>query len=141
MLAISALAEKEDSSRKEIIKNGVVLCLVDALTPFPERPTPNALVRSTDTIDARDGNPDFVLAAALRVITALSRSVSILRTSLIDGGIAKPVFALFRHTNIDVKRAATDSLVNLILHFSPMRNVSITHANCHMLLLLIINRN
>jgi len=51
----------------------------------------------------------------------MSRSVSILRTSLIDYGVAKPIHALLTHPNVEVQIAATEVLCNLVLHFSPMR--------------------
>ena len=44
-----------------------------------------------------------------------------LRTSLIDAGIAKPVFALLKHRDPDIVIAATNAICNLILDFSPMR--------------------
>jgi hypothetical protein len=51
----------------------------------------------------------------------MSRSVSVLRTSLIDGGIAKPLIALLDHPSLDVQVAATDVCCNLLPDFSPMR--------------------
>ena len=52
----------------------------------------------------------------------MSRSVSLLRTSLIDAGIAKPVFDILKHTDPRVQIAATDVCCNLLLDFSPMRD-------------------
>ena len=47
-----------------------------------------------------------------------------LRTSLIDHGIANPVFDLLTHQSIKVQIAATEVITNLVLEVSPMRTVS-----------------
>jgi hypothetical protein len=135
MIALASLSEKEDDSpRKDIIKKGVVRFIVDALTPYPELPKTEpasflgtqlerASSQAVDCVDPQQGNPIFVLVAALSLLMTLSRSTHVLRTSLIDGGVAKPVFKLLNHENLLVKRAATDVITNLILHFSPIRDV------------------
>ena len=135
MIALSSLSEKEDDCpRKDIIKKGVIRFIVDALTPYPEPPKADFLgsqlerssssAQTVDCVDPHEGNPIFVIVAALSLLMTLSRSTHVLRTSLIDGGVAKPVFKLLNHENILVKRAATDVITNLILHFSPIRDVS-----------------
>lgn len=118
MQALAVIAQKEDETRRTIIDYGVVVSMVEALRPYTIDGVP---VNLTGEIEPKEGNPAIVLASALAVLTTLSRSVGILRTSLIDGGIAKPAFKLMQHPNLDVRRAAVDSMVNLILHFSPMR--------------------
>ena len=47
-----------------------------------------------------------------------------LRTSLIDHGIANPVFDLLTHQSVKVQIAATEVITNLVLEVSPMRTVS-----------------
>jgi hypothetical protein len=85
---------------------------------------PDELVDAMEHEKEKEGNPNFVVVEACRLATALSRSISILRTSLIDGGIARPVFGLMKSGDAEVKAAATDTVTNLVLRFSPMRDVS-----------------
>ncbi|PUU84005.1 armadillo-type protein [Tuber borchii] len=113
---LASLALFKDEYRKAIIDTGVVPVLVSSMKPLEPIPTP---VPQPNT--AGQGNPPAVLTAACGAIRALSRSVSILRTSLIDAGIALPLFALLRHDDIEVRIASTAAVCNLVLDFSPMR--------------------
>jgi hypothetical protein len=125
---LAAIAQKEDIHRKSVIDNGIVPCVVDSLKPYPDGPVDIARSISsmeTGSAEIKDGNPSFVIVEACRLATALSRSVSILRTSLIDGGVAKPIFSLLQARDRSVLQAATDAVTNLVLQFSPMREVSI----------------
>ncbi|QDS76948.1 hypothetical protein FKW77_005097 [Venturia effusa] len=115
--ALSAIAQKEDSYRKVVIEQGIMTCLVDSLVPYPD-----PQVDAMETEKEKEGNPNFVAVEACILATALSRSVSNLRTSLIDGGIAKPIFELMKSVNAEVRAAATDTVTNLLLRFSPMRD-------------------
>lgn len=117
--ALSAIAQKEDLYRKAVIEQGIMTCLVDSLVPYQD-PRTDAM----ETEKEKDGNPNFVAVEACILATALSRSVSNLRTSLIDGGIARPIFELMKSGNAEVRAAATDTVTNLLLRFSPMREVS-----------------
>jgi len=101
-----------------------VSCLVDSLTPYPDGPVSAVQSACGDASSGKEGNPWFVITAACRLAQALSRSVGVLRTNLIDAGIAKPVFALLKEHDSRVREAATDVTTNLVLHFSPMREVS-----------------
>lgn len=125
--ALASIADKEDSYRKLIIENNAVACITESLQPYPERPVDESNRQSSGTQNGastttKDGNPVHVLIAACHTARAMSRSVSILRTSLIDHGIAKPILVLLKHPDIDVQIAATEVLCNLVLHFSPMRD-------------------
>jgi hypothetical protein len=119
--ALAAMATFTDIYRKEIIDHGVTHYVVDSLNPKPK----------SDRGDASDQgpcaeiltNPTSVLLAACEAATALSRSVSTLRTSLVDAGLAEPLFNLLRHHDTQVKIAATGAVVNIVLEFSPMRQV------------------
>ena len=126
LIALAAFATQQDNFRKAIIDNGVVSFVVDSLKPFAQATgkegegqeiTPNVV-----------GNPTAVLLAACGAARALSRSVNTLRTSLVDASLAKPMFMLLRHPDIQVQIATAAVICNLLLEFSPMREVR-SHIN------------
>lgn len=117
--AIAALAAKEDLHRKAIIDSGVVSTIIDSLKPFPVDDASSQ--GSHAQLGPKDGNTTAVILAACRAAQSMSRSVSVLRTSLIDGGIAKPLIQLLDHASLEVQIAATDVCCNLLPEFSPMR--------------------
>ncbi|KAF2421192.1 ARM repeat-containing protein [Tothia fuscella] len=117
---LSAIAQKEDIHRKSVIDNGVVNCVVESLVRYPDGSLDSIRQQYSGSSQPK-GNPNFVIVEACRLATALSRSVSILRTSLIDGGVAKPIFALLVSGSRAVRVCATDAVTNLVLQFSPMR--------------------
>ncbi|KAF3003004.1 hypothetical protein E8E13_005753 [Curvularia kusanoi] len=108
LLALAALAGDQDTYRKLVIEMGAATHIIESLVPYSET-------------REKDGNPDAVLRAACKVTRSLSRSVSVLRTSLIDHGIANPVFELLTHQSVKVQIAATEVITNLVLEVSPMR--------------------
>lgn len=116
--ALAAVAQKEDANRKLVIESGVMQCIVDSLVPITigNDGSPSA------------GNPPSVVAKACDLVTALSRSVAMLRTCLVDGGVAKPIFGLLTNSSITIQIAATKTTSNLVLHFSQMRQVSPHHS-------------
>jgi hypothetical protein len=118
LLALAAIAGDQDSLRKMVIEMGAATHIIEALVPYSESN------KSGTASSAKDGNPDSVLIAACKVTRSLSRSVSVLRTSLIDHGVAQPVFELLTHPNVKVQIAATEVITNLVLDVSPMRTVS-----------------
>lgn len=111
LLVLAAIASDQDTYRKQVIEMGAATHIIEALVPYSES-------------SEKDGNPDAVLMAACNVTRSLSRSVSVLRTSLIDHGIANPVFELLNHQSVKVQIAATEVITNLVLEVSPMRTVS-----------------
>jgi hypothetical protein len=84
LLALAALAGDQDGLRKLVIEMGAATHIIEAMVPYSE----NSELGSSQTI-AKDGNPEPVLVAACKVTRSLSRSVSVLRTSLIDHGVAQ----------------------------------------------------
>ncbi|KAI9495204.1 armadillo-type protein [Zychaea mexicana] len=62
-----------------------------------------------------------VRLAACQCAKSLSRSVSNLRTSLVDAGVAAPLLKLLRDESTIVQAAACGALCNLTLDFSPMK--------------------
>jgi hypothetical protein len=111
--------------RKTVIEMGAATHIIEALVPYTESNEQSA------SASAKDGNPDPVLIAACKVTRSLSRSVSVLRTSLIDHGVAQPIFELLTHPNVKVQIAATEVITNLVLDVSPMRTVSWIHNLAH----------
>ena len=107
--------------------------IVESMNPHPGKPTPKVSDQSEKVVngsieeEAKRGygvNPVSVLIAACGATRALSRSISILRTTLIDNGVVMPVFRLLRHPDIEVQIAATACTCNLVTDVSPMRDVS-----------------
>ncbi|KAF5847925.1 hypothetical protein GGP41_009159 [Bipolaris sorokiniana] len=115
LLALAAMAGDQDSLRKMVIEMGAATHIIEALVPYNENSEPGA------SSSPKDGNPDAVLIAACKLTRSLSRSVSVLRTSLIDHGVAQPIFELLTHPNVKVQIAATEVITNLVLDVSPMR--------------------
>lgn len=131
--AIAALVPFKDEYRKALIEQGVIPYIVESLKTYPEKPQSRVSEKSgkasqlMDENDARSSghgkNPISVLIAACGAVRALSRSVSTLRTTLIDSGVAIPIITLLQHSDIDVQISATAAVCNLVLEFSPMREV------------------
>jgi hypothetical protein len=118
LLALAALAGDQDGLRKLVIEMGAATHIIEAMVPYSD--SSESGVSSTA---AKGGNPEPVLIAACKVTRSLSRSVSVLRTSLIDHGVAQPVYELLKHPSVKVQIAATEVITNLVLEMSPMRPV------------------
>ena len=132
LLALAAIAPVKDEYRKAIIENGIVPFVIESLKPYDNSITVMIKEAKQPTVSEKGkmgstGNPTPVLLAACGAARALSRSVSTLRTSLIDAGIAAPLFLLLEHESMEVQVAATAVVCNLILEFSPMREVMAPH--------------
>jgi hypothetical protein len=135
--AIAALVPFKDEYRKALIEQGIVPYIVESLKASPEKPSTRAgekaeklgqtVEDSKQKFSGFGSNPISVQIAACGAIRYLSRSVSILRTTLIDNEVVMPVFRLLRHPDIDVQIAATAAVCNLVMDFSPMRDVSRIH--------------
>jgi hypothetical protein len=133
--AIAALVPFKDEYRKGLIDQGIVPYIVESLKTHPDKPSIKVIEKadkplqlsSDEILNAKPGyglNPVSVLIAACGAVRHLSRSVSILRTTLIDNGVVMPIFNLLKHPDIDVQIAATAAVCNLVMDFSPMREVS-----------------
>ncbi|GAM82614.1 hypothetical protein ANO11243_005960 [Dothideomycetidae sp. 11243] len=115
--ALAAITQRDDTHRKLVIDQGMVNYIIDSLTPMNE----SSLVNLSSASVTCNFNTISVMVAACEAASSLSRSVSLLRTSLIDAGVAKPVLSLLQHADTDVQIAATNVCCNLVLDFSPMR--------------------
>ncbi|KAF2016568.1 ARM repeat-containing protein [Aaosphaeria arxii CBS 175.79] len=125
LLALAAITDTQDSLRKEIIQLGAVTHIIDSLVPYAEPvsdPSSSSSGNSGNISNTKCGNPPAVLIAACKLTRSLSRSIGVMRTSLIDHGIAQPSFELLRHPDVQVQIAATEVITNLVLEVSPMRN-------------------
>lgn len=135
--AIGALAAGKDEYRKAFVEQDVVAHIVQSLSPTPGKPSnpkdrskpnePDGPVPDGSSSDHNSGygsNPLSVLIAGCHAVRMLSRSVSILRTSLVDYAVAVPLFRFLRHPDVDVQIAASAAICNLVTEVSPMREVS-----------------
>ncbi|OQN98226.1 hypothetical protein B0A48_15502 [Cryoendolithus antarcticus] len=119
--AVAALThQKDDLHRKAVVDAGVVGCVVEGLRPFEERVWEGGVGRKA-TLGSNDGNAVPVVLAACNAARSMSRSVGLLRTSLLDASLAKPIVTLMRHVNARIKLAATDVCINLLNEFSPTK--------------------
>ena len=124
LIALAAMATTKDEYRKSIIDNGVVPFVIESLKLHSKTPPAGGAEPGVSAGKASvTGNPTKVLLAACGTSRALSRSVSTLRTSLIDAGLATPLYVLLRHETVEIQIAATAVICNLVLEFSPMREV------------------
>lgn len=120
--ALAALSLVNDDYRKAICDLGVVQHIIDSMKPW----NPETTVLGNKTcITELEGNTTPVILAACAAARSLTRSVSVLRTSLIDAGIAAPICDLVKSSNIEIQIAATSVMCNLALDFSPMKEVCI----------------
>ena len=127
LIALAALASVKDEYRKMIIDNGVVPFVIESLKPYSVTPILSTNVKAVVDGPPKDPkvlNPRHVILAACGTARGLSRSVSTLRTDLMDAGLAAPLFVLLRHADIEIQVSATAVICNLVLEFSPMREVS-----------------
>ena len=127
---LAAIASLKDEYRKDIIENGVVPFVIESLKPASAVSSSGAPENQGDSSNDGSnstGNPHAVILAACAAARGLSRSVSTLRTSLMDAGLAAPLFVLLKHPEVDIQIAATAVICNLVLEFSPMREVKIRH--------------
>lgn len=131
---IAAMLPFKEEYRKAFVEQDVMGCVVESLQPHPSKPK-TGKERVKPEKGAEDAprlaepspygnNPNSVLIAACHVIRLLGRSISILRTSLEDYGTAIPLFRLLKHPDAEVQVAACGAVCNLVLEYSPLRDVS-----------------
>jgi hypothetical protein len=133
--AISALAAGKEDYRKSFMSEDLFMGFVaQSLTLFPRKPTLPSKDRSKDekanesppntAVSGYGTNPLSVIIAGCHVIRMMSRSVSIMRTAIVDYGVYLPVLQFAKHPDVDVQIAATATLANMVLEVSPVREVS-----------------
>ena len=130
LVALAAIASDKDEYRKEIIGNGIIPFIIKTLLS-EDTDSPSAPIAESQTEHraknrkALTANGRNAILAACGAARALSRSVSTMRTSLMDAGLAAPLFTLLKCQDVELQIAATAVLANLVLSFSPMRQVSL----------------
>ncbi len=133
--AIAAITPSKEEYRKLVVTEGAMPFVMESLKPIPDLPSTKGesrqslhigTGRSATTVPCPEYgiNPVSVLAPACAIVRHLSRSISTLRTSLVDYGVAIPLLALLQHKDIEVQIAATAALCNLVMDLSPMRQAS-----------------
>lgn len=121
-----ALADRDDRYRKQLLADPAIgACLTDSLVPFDPKVFASLNPQKSEKLQPKTtGNTIPVLLAACEALRMFARSVTLLRTNLLDAGMAKPLIGLLSHSNVDVVRQATDACVNIANDFCPMREVS-----------------
>ncbi|KAL6789948.1 ARM repeat-containing protein [Trichoderma sp. SZMC 28012] len=131
--AIGAVASGKEDYRKALVDEDFIPYVMESLNEYPKRPRqikdrlkdkPSGEPEAQPSVSSAYGaNPLSVIVAACHVIRMLSRSISILRTTLVDHSVAMPVFKFLKHPDIDVQIAATAAICNLVLEASPVREL------------------
>ena len=123
--ALASIAPFDDDYKKAICDQGVVSYIIDSLKPYP--PASSRTDNASNNLNVIPGNAASTLLAACGAVRVLTRSVKVLRTSLIDAGVGPPLFALLSHSDVEVQIAATKVVSNLAVDFSPMREAIVQH--------------
>ena len=130
--AIGALAAGKEDYRKALVSEDFLPYVMESLSEFPRQPrAAKDKPKDQDTTDnvaanevsIRGQNPLSVIISGCHVVRMLSRSIRILRTAIVDNGIATPIFQYLKHPDINVQNAATAAIVNLVVEVSPVREV------------------
>ncbi|ORY64072.1 armadillo repeat protein [Pseudomassariella vexata] len=126
--SLAALAAFKEEYRKAFVDQDIIPYVVESLRQSPHQPKQLKEKSSSDTTaeeapkSAGFGkNPPSVNIEACYAVRMLSRSVNILRTSLVDHAVAIPLYKLLLHSDLKVQVAATAAMCNLVTDFSPMR--------------------
>ncbi|KAF4981194.1 hypothetical protein FZEAL_2963 [Fusarium zealandicum] len=130
--AIAALAGGKEDYRKAFVADDIVSYVMESLSEYPKKPQTlkERIGEKPGSDSGRKGetagygaNPASVIVAGCHVVRMLSRSVSILRTSLVDHGVALPVFRFMKHSDVNIQIAATATICNLVVEVSPVREL------------------
>ncbi|CAH0032021.1 unnamed protein product [Clonostachys rhizophaga] len=126
--AVTAIALGKEEYRNALVREDVIPYVVQSLSEFPNKPHPPKGAKDQPAITASSTpgygtNPLSVIIAGCHAVRGLTRSVSILRTTIVDHDIAPAIFEYMKHPNVDVRSAATATMSNLVLEFSPVREM------------------
>lgn len=119
LLALAAVSTHKEECRKQVIEAKALPHIVSAMA-----------------------HPKFGIRAAACLCTrSLSRSVLNLRTSLLDAGIAEPLFKLLDDESTVVQNSALATLCNIVLDFSSMKKHIIDNGGVNKLISLVDSTN
>lgn len=135
---IASLIPYKEEYRKLLDEAGAVGYAVESLKSCPSKPS--MAKEEKENKDAEDvaeshgeslygNNSSSIMISACHVIRLLSRSIKVLRTSLSDYGVGRPLFKLLQHPDVKVQVAACSAVSNLVVEFSPVREVSHSNSN------------
>ncbi|KAK8086936.1 Armadillo repeat protein [Apiospora phragmitis] len=128
--ALGALGASREEFRKAIVDQDMIPYIKESLYRSPVRPRqskeqPNGDGTGRGQDDRAKSelgeNPTSVIVAACYATRMLARSVSILRTSLMDNAVEKTIERLLEHHELEVQVAATAVVCNMVTDFSPMK--------------------
>jgi hypothetical protein len=136
---IASIIPYKEEYRKLFDETGAVGYVVESLRSRPSKPSmakEEKEDKGTEEPEPSHGdspygnNSNTTIISACNVIRLLSRSIKVLRTSLSDYGVGRPLFRLLRQPDIKVQVAACSAVSNLVVEFSPVREVSLTVVRC-----------
>ncbi|KOS22117.1 Uncharacterized protein ESCO_001755 [Escovopsis weberi] len=149
--AIGTLASGEDDYRKAFAEQNFLPYVVASLLEHPSKPrelrdrskdkpsdgeaSASASASSSSSASASapapapasgyGTNPSSVIIAGCHAVRMLARSISNLRTLLVDHEVAMPVLGFMKHPDVNVQIAATAAICNLVVEVSPVRELLI----------------
>jgi len=132
--AVAALASGKEEYRKAFIAEGFLPYVTESLTEYPRKPQPppsaakdqaknsnSQGTRRASTVTPGYGRNSLgVLIGACHVIRTISRSLSSLRTALVDHGVGFRILELVKHPQLCVAIPATAAITNLVVDASPV---------------------
>ncbi|KAK4226466.1 armadillo-type protein [Podospora fimiseda] len=125
---VASMATQKDELQKALSEQDVVPYVVESLTELPRKPQ-SAKEKQAAEKEGEDQenpqplygiNPNEVIIAACHALRCISRSVSIVRTTLQDHEVWKPIVKLLKHPDSEVEIAASGAVINLLTSCSPM---------------------
>ncbi|KAK3988145.1 armadillo-type protein [Cladorrhinum sp. PSN332] len=127
---VASMATQKDEFQKALSEQDVVPYVVESLTASPRKPRSAkekqaAAEKEGDNQETPEPspyghNPNTVIIAACHALRCISRSVSIVRTTLQDHEVWKPILKLLKHPDSEVEIAASGAVINLLTSCSPM---------------------
>ncbi|KAK3293443.1 armadillo-type protein [Chaetomium fimeti] len=126
---VAAMATLSNDYRDALVEADAVSYIVESLSPNPGKPK-NPREQSSSEKGPEDGgaggssvyghNPSSVIMAACHAIRALARSPKIVRTTMKDHDVGKPINKLLSHPDIEVQIAASAAVINVVTNHSPL---------------------
>jgi hypothetical protein len=119
LLAVAAVSSLTEMARRQVVEQ--------KLLPF--------------IIQGLSHKENQIRLASCKCALSLSRSVKNIRTSLMDANIAEPLFKLLYDPDLNIQTTVSATLCNIILDFSPMKQVVIEKGAVSRLVELVHSQN